>query len=330
MEEKLISVIVPLYNCEKYIKDCLQSILTNTYKNLEIIVVNDGSTDKSLEEAQKVKDDRVTIITQKNGGLSDARNKGLSLAKGEYINFVDADDVVASDFYEYLVKVLNDFSDADMVVCDLLRFPDRELPIFNDVDSETVVLDSMIQKMEHLKNNGDVFDVQMNKLFKREIFNDIRFPVGLVHEDAYVIFNEMLNCRKLVYLKKKMYGYRTNREGSITFTRTEKNLEGKFEARKNVIKQTSKAYKEGKIDSITEKKWIDYELSKLLEETVYLYTILPKTRFTKAYYSQAKEMYKKYKSYLEHKTKYMIYFTFPKLSCELIRRKAKKNGRIKD
>lgn len=107
MEEKLISIIVPVYNVEKYLKECIDSVISQTYKNLEIILVDDGSTDKSGEicDEYSKKDSRIKVIHKENGGLSDARNVALDIAKGEYIGFVDSDDYVEKDMFETLYKL---------------------------------------------------------------------------------------------------------------------------------------------------------------------------------------------------------------------------------
>lgn len=118
----LISIIVPVYNVEKYLEHCLNSIINQTYKNLEIILVNDGSTDNSLEicESFKQKDSRIKIITKGNGGLSSARNEGLKIAKGNYISFVDSDDWIDADFIKALYNNLIS-TDSDMSTCEFIR-----------------------------------------------------------------------------------------------------------------------------------------------------------------------------------------------------------------
>ena len=110
MKEELISVIIPVYNVEKYIRYCLDSVINQTYKNLEIIIVDDGTKDSSGEIAEEyaVKDSRIKVIHKENGGLSDARNVGLDAATGKYIAFLDSDDVITLDFYEYLYNIIKE------------------------------------------------------------------------------------------------------------------------------------------------------------------------------------------------------------------------------
>lgn len=321
MEEKLITVIVPLYNCEKYIKECIESILNNTYRNLEVIVVNDGSTDNSLEVANSIKDERLKVVSQSNGGLSAARNTGLEFANGEYINFIDADDVVAPNFYEMLVNAISKSFITDIAECKIARFYPNTSPVYDEVESVITTASTLSSQLNHLKKYPYDGIMQMNKLYKKKVFENIRYPEGLIHEDEYIIYEEMKNCRKIAYLDMRLYGYRCGREGSITNVRTEKNLKGMIDARKHVITEVSKDYTSGAINSTTAKEWISFELTKLLNDTMYLYATLPKTDVTKECFNKAKRLYADYKQHLTHKAKYISFFACPDVICMAIRRK---------
>lgn len=321
MEEKLITVIVPLYNCEKYVKECVESILDNTYRNLEVIVVNDGSTDRSLEIINSIKDERLKVVSQDNGGLSSARNAGLYLASGDYISFIDADDVVAPNFYEKLVDTINGSPTTDIAECKIAKFYTEVAPVLGEMKGMITTASTLSDKLSHLKMYPYDGIMQMNKLYKKKVFESIRYPEGLIHEDEYVIYEEMKNCRKIAYLDMELYGYRCGREGSITNVRTEKNLKGMIDARRHVIAETSKDCASKTINLATEKEWINFELTKLLNDTMYMYATLPKTTVTKECYQGAKQLYKDYKQYLTHKTKYVLFFACPDIVCTAIKKK---------
>ena len=182
MNYYLISVIVPIYKVEKYLHKCIDSILAQTYTNLEIILVDDGSPDNcgKICDEYAAKDSRIKVIHQPNGGLSAARNAGLDIATGDYIGFVDSDDYIAPDMYEKLYNALVK-NDADMAICDYQRFG-NELP-YDEMSLTTEVITGL-QAME--KQNTVIncsFVVAWSKLYKSFIFSNVRFPVGKINED---------------------------------------------------------------------------------------------------------------------------------------------------
>ena len=214
---ELISVIVPCFNVEKYLSNCLDTIINQTYKNLEILVINDGSKDNTQKiiDEYVLKDNRIKAFYQENQGLSAARNKGLDNASGEYYVFVDSDDdilpTMIEELYELLIK-----NDADIAVCDFyqVKSQDLEVPISQDEDEETLCV-SGDSRFEIIFSNYLVTVVQWNKLFKKKIFDDIRFPVGMFHEDEFVIHREIFNAEKVVYTNRRLYRYHI-RQQSIT------------------------------------------------------------------------------------------------------------------
>lgn len=213
-----ISIIVPVYNVEKYLIRCLDSIVNQTYKNLEIILVDDGSTDRCSEicDIYAGKDKRINVIHKENGGLSDARNRGIEIATGEYLAFVDSDDYIAANMYEVLLeRMLNDGS--DMAVCNFLYVDEQEklleesncdIPIIN----ECIETRAAIHKLTEAKSWYYV--VAWNKLYRKEIFRRLRYPKGKYHEDEFVIHHIIQNCRLISCVKDPMYYY-VQRDKSI-------------------------------------------------------------------------------------------------------------------
>lgn len=213
MNKPIISIIVPVYNIDKYISKCIDSLLFQSFKDIEIILVDDGSIDLSgkICDEYALKDNRIKVIHKENDGLSSARNTGLALAKGEYIGFVDGDDWVKDDTFEFLYKTLITH-DADISVCGHFI-----------VDGDTV---------ESIRNNGDIkilnhvealsailLDDEINsfawdKLYKRELFADLLYPVGRRFEDiafTYLLFNR---SNRVVQANVSKYYY-VRRSGSI-------------------------------------------------------------------------------------------------------------------
>lgn len=217
----LISVIVPIYNVEEYIYQCVDSIVNQTYKNLEIILVNDGSPDNCGEicDDYALKDSRIKVIHKKNGGLSDARNVGLDNAQGEYILFTDSDDFIHPQFVECLYS---NIGDADMAFCDLLPYYDNETEIKNSKITSCPL--KVFEDDFLLKNistyRSPIVIVAWNKLYKRHIWNDLRYPIGKIHEDEFVIHHILDKCKKVVLCDVQLYYYR-QREDSIMSNMTE-------------------------------------------------------------------------------------------------------------
>lgn len=203
---ELISVIVPIFNVEKYLNRCIESLLNQTYKNIELILVDDGSTDRCGEicDMYAIKDSRVKVIHKKNGGLSDARNVGLNIARGYYISFVDSDDWVHSDYlklmYEYLVN-----NNADICECDILITSNFVTEI-TDTIITTDLYDTKSALRELIKDT--VFHQHVwNKLYKKESINGIKFPIGKINEDEFWTYKVFGNCNRIVKLNKVLYYY---------------------------------------------------------------------------------------------------------------------------
>ncbi|MGL5207428.1 MAG: glycosyltransferase family 2 protein [Acidaminococcaceae bacterium] len=204
----LITVIVPVYKVEIYIRRCVDSILRQTYKNLEIILVDDGSPDLCpiICDEYADMDKRVTVIHKANGGLSDARNVGLNFAHGQYIAFVDSDDYIDERMYEILYKNLTD-NNADISVCEFIKTCDGA-EIANPNTKEFVEVFNNLQAMENLYNDLYLQTVvAWNKLYKKDIFRSIRYPFGKVNEDEYVIHLILERAQDVVYTNLPLYYY---------------------------------------------------------------------------------------------------------------------------
>jgi len=204
----LVSIIVPVYNVEKYLARCVESIIGQDYNNLEIILVDDGSNDSSgmICDRYSRNDDRVKVIHQTNGGMSAARNAGLDIASGDYIMFVDSDDEVVSTFVSTMLNA-SISSDASLVQCGF-RYVDEEGILLNEVvSSDAVLLNHTEQMKEHL-NERLITTMVWDKLYKADLLRDLRFPVGKYHEDIFFIY-KVLHCATTTFvLNKALYNYR--------------------------------------------------------------------------------------------------------------------------
>ena len=223
----MISIIVPVYNVEKWLDCCIESIINQTYKDIEIILVDDGSTDNSgkICDNWAEKDERIVVVHKENGGLSDARNAGIDKASGEWIVFVDSDDFVHKDMAKISFEAAVKYN-ADLVAFGYLRVPEdcnEEISKLTEEKEELFVGQKLLY--EYLYNRkGDV--VAWNKLYRREIWSTLRYPVGKIHEDEFVIVDVLQSVNKSVVLDKVLYYYR-QREGSIV---NEKELKAAYDA----------------------------------------------------------------------------------------------------
>lgn len=217
----LVSVIVPVYNVKKYVRECLDSIKKQTYKNIEVLMINDGSSDGSEEickEYEKI-DGRFKLYNKKNGGLSDARNYGLDRMRGEYVCFVDSDDVIASEFVAGLMGGLLNNTGCQISCCRYMRFRSEDVilkPSNKKKNSEIVSAKNYLVRTLY-QNDQTLYTVSVcTKLFRRDIFEKLRFPRGVLYEDLAVVGAIMEECRHLVLIDKQMYYYRTTDESITT------------------------------------------------------------------------------------------------------------------
>ena len=219
---ELISVIVPIYNIEKYLSRCITSIIEQTYKNLEIILIDDGSSDSCYQICDNfsTSDDRIRVIHQKNSGLSEARNSGINLARGAFILLVDGDDYIEPNMVDMLYQAIIEY-DADAVCCGHYKeYVNKSIahPLTKEVkcyEGDEIVVSAM---------KGSVFGhYAWEKLWKADLFNCCRFPSGMQFEDVATTWKLFLKCNRVVTVPDVLYHY-IYRRGSIGNTKTMKNL----------------------------------------------------------------------------------------------------------
>ena len=211
----LISIIIPVYNVEQYIRRCVDSILNQTYKNIEVILVDDGSTDNSgvICEEYKKKDLRVKVIDQKNSGAPTARNCGMDASTGKYIYFVDSDDYIHPQTLEILYNIITQ-KDTDVSACGYEIVYDNKLEFEEITDYESRVISNfdLLKKMVNLPEMT-YSQVLWNKLFKREAIGDIRMNPGYVIDDFDFVSRVLFKCRSVAVVDKDLYYYYTNPNG---------------------------------------------------------------------------------------------------------------------
>lgn len=222
MNEK-ISVIVPIYNVENYLDRCIESIVNQTYSNLEIILIDDGSPDNCPQMCDRwsEKDNRIVVVHKSNGGLSDARNVGLTIATGEYIAFVDSDDWIHAQYVEYLYKAIKEYK-VDLAACNIRK-------VYTDNHKEEVHTPLMraYSTEEALETliKGDLFRaVVWNKLYHKNLLCEELFEIGRYHEDEFFTYRVMGKTDKMIYVDAELYYY-FQREGSIMNSVSYKHLD---------------------------------------------------------------------------------------------------------
>lgn len=218
-ENEKISLIVPVYNVEKYLEKCVNSILKQTYKNLEIILVDDGSRDKSAEICDKLKkvDNRIIVVHKTNGGLSDARNAGIEIATGNYLGFIDSDDYIQNDMYEYLYKLIKE-NNGDISICDYkIIYEDEDFHVEKKINK--IQTYTKIDAMKELLKKNQIQDYAWNKLYKRNLFSNIKYPVGRKMEDLGTTYKLFDKANKIIKGNQKKYFY-LQRMGSIVNNKT--------------------------------------------------------------------------------------------------------------
>lgn len=229
--DDLISVIVPVYKVEKYLSQCIRSIVNQTYQNLQIILIDDGSPDRCPEICDKWEnlDSRITVIHQSNCGGGRARNRALDIARGDFVAFVDSDDYIAPTMYEFLHDLFRD--DIDIVECG-----------FHTVYDDNVEFDNITAPFEMKKFSAEEAVMEnirdrifrqliWNKLYRKSTIDDVRFPTDSKIDDEFWTYRVLANARKLVYTNKRLYAYRQQENSVMHLLSTEKRLQA-LEAKK--------------------------------------------------------------------------------------------------
>ena len=238
MIEEKISVIVPVYNVEAYLEKCVESILRQTYTNLEILLINDGSTDNSgdLCDQLALRDQRIRVIYKENGGLSDARNTGIEEASSDLIGFVDSDDYIDEDMYETLYRQMLE-SKAELSMCghyDVYhQIPEKQVVAIQTWALTPEEAIRMVMEAKILSVTA------VNKLYKKELFDQLRFEMGKIAEDAFIMIRLIHQCSKVVATNEKKYYY-VHRENSITtqkFSLKFLNVIEAYEQNANIIRE---------------------------------------------------------------------------------------------
>lgn len=215
-DNPIISVIIPVYNVEQYLKRCVDSVVTQTYKNLEIILVDDGSTDGSgrLCDELALSDSRIKVIHQKNAGLSGARNAGLRDYKGEYVCFIDSDDYVHPEYINFMYKLCIN-NNCKMAICESLATDKSNYKDTSPLLSDCTVYDSHDLLNDFFGPMHCTIAVAWNKMIHRSALCDILFEPGIIHEDEATTFKYIYNAGKIAYTPNQLYYY-YSRESSIT------------------------------------------------------------------------------------------------------------------
>lgn len=285
----MISVIVPVYNVEKYLKKCIDSILNQTFSDLEIILVDDGSSDESgyICDAYAKEDCRVKVIHKKNGGLSDARNVGIEHSCGEWIGFVDSDDHIAADMYEFLYNIAIR-ENCDVAMCEFFHcYQGRDISynkeeyyeVVNNIEAIHCVLESKITSV-----------TVVNKLYHKTLFNDIRFRPGKTAEDAFIIVDLLEQAHRVVITNIQKYYY-YHRMDSITTKPMNDSVYDVVEAYEYNSKRAMEISPE--LESVT-----------LLRQCWARFYVLDKMMLSDGSYDKKKE--KEYIAFLKENTKFIL------------------------
>ncbi|HWJ77145.1 MAG TPA: glycosyltransferase [Niallia sp.] len=202
-----ISVIVPVYKVEKYLEQCIKSILNQSYQNLEIILINDGSPDQCGEICDEFSrmDERIKVIHKENGGLSDARNAGLDIASGDYIGFVDSDDWINKNMYDILINTAIK-EGSDIVECKFMNVYDRE-DTFNKEDTGIIKTFSNVESLKNHFNSKYFYRCVWSKIYKKDLFKDLRFPQNRLAEDLFLTHELFFKAKKVSHINYTGYYY---------------------------------------------------------------------------------------------------------------------------
>lgn len=262
----LLSVIIPVYNLENYIEECVNSVRNQTYKNLEIIIVDDGSKDKTFDICYRLakEDKRIILVTQENAGVTMARNKGLSLANGEYVTFVDGDDYLESDMYRCMMEHAPAY---DLVVSGYHHhLSNRRMEIrYDDFEGEyktqeamECIWKKMVYDIDKCKINS-IYPVLWNKIYRKDMAQKIMELLDteiFYAEDAVFLYQYILQCRSIMFLKNAFYHYRF-REESVCRSKNEKMLGNMNRMYLSLKKAFSGHYLERELISQLQKRTVD-------------------------------------------------------------------------
>ncbi len=230
---KTVSVIIPIYKVEQYLDQCIDSVIHQEYRHLEIILVDDGSPDgcPQMCDDWALKDSRIKVIHKKNGGLSDARNAGLDICTGDYISFIDSDDWIKSDMYKVMVNAIEK-EGADICACNIIScYPDKE--IIWGGKKYTVGTSEEILKLLY---SDTAFPVcSWNKLYRRQLWEEFRFPKGKICEDAFTTYRLIDKAKRIVHIIEALYYYRIRSDSIMTSAFSRKSMDEEEAWRENYL-----------------------------------------------------------------------------------------------
>ena len=309
--DKKISIIVPVYKVEKYLDECVTSIVNQTYKNMEIILINDGSPDNSgnmCDEWAK-KDERIVVVHKKNGGLSDARNAGLKIAQGDYIGFVDSDDYIETSFYQRLINALESFNcsmaEGRLILYKNGDYKNKENPFEAD---RKIIYGEHIDTDELNEFFGESF---CNKLFKKEVLDNFTFPVDEIYEDARTNYKLYLVEKNIAAVPNAHYYYRLDGD-SIT----RRKFDGKQLQTNEILEDRIALFESNNMPTMSE-----YTKCKIVDDSLVYYYMARRDKANKEHIEVIKSYIKKYacvakkSKYFEkrRKTRLRIYNISPTL-----------------
>ena len=207
LNQDLISIVIPVYNVEKYLERCLQSVVDQTYKDIEIILVDDGSTDESkiICDLYESNDSRIKVIHKENGGLSDARNAGIDIAKGKYISFIDSDDYVEKDYIKSMYDAIKKDNSDISVSLHVIKYENGKTKFKFENQCDKIV--NAKQALEMMLYDDGLDLSAWGKLYKTVFFNNIKFPKGRIFEDAATTYKLMDKAEKISLVNQYLYNY---------------------------------------------------------------------------------------------------------------------------
>lgn len=273
----LVSVIVPIYNVEQYLERCIKSIQNQTYKNLEIILVDDGSPDKCGEicDRYEKEDSRIRVVHKVNGGLSSARNAGIEVANGEFFMFIDSDDCIASNTVERLYSICGDSNkEIDIVICGYKRFSkDGEISTIDSSIKNNISIIGKDDAMSRIYSHGVKYVVAWNKMYRRTLFTNVRYKEGKLNEDEFTTYKLYGNANKIAEIDDLLYFYFYN-GNSITTNEKYMISQDLYEAfdecieyyKENNYEKALKVIKKAYLDRIISRCKMAYELRPAKEE----------------------------------------------------------------
>lgn len=316
-----LSIIVPVYNVEKYIVRCIDSILNQTFKNFELILVNDGSEDASgsICDSYATKHFNIKVIHKKNGGLSTARNKGIDVATGKYIGFVDSDDWISPDMFKTLFEKTSK-NDYDIVACNLWLIDNKghkKLYNENAVDKEYTKKDAM----EEIFENKILTFSSCNKIYKINLFDKVRFCEGIILEDMDISYKLILKSNLIFYTSKPLYYYDYNEQSILRKPFSLKRLD-LYTVQKNMYSFYKKEY-----NYISDKVYLNFfhhSISLFVEFSLYDKKIAKDYKYIIEFDKKIlKKLFKDKSTKFKHKIKLFLAIISPEMLIYLLKNKAR-------